>query len=115
VQTGANGLTGTHLVNAAVLVGWQVEGLTANLKDALGISEQTGAFQPIAIVHLGAISAVTHADMNAFYGVNVIGTDNLPSAAARANIKPRQVILASRVLWGRNCWPFGRINAGATS
>jgi GDP-6-deoxy-D-talose 4-dehydrogenase len=82
-------------VNAAVLAGWQVEGLTANLKDASGISEQIGAFQPTAIVHLGAISAVTHADMNAFYEVNVIGTDNLLSAAARANVKPSQIILAS--------------------
>jgi GDP-6-deoxy-D-talose 4-dehydrogenase len=93
--TGADGFTGTHLVSAAVFAGWDVAKLVADLTDLTSIRHQIARYQPHAIIHLGAISAVTHADLNAFYQVNVVGTDNLLSAVLKEGLMPHQIILAS--------------------
>jgi nucleoside-diphosphate-sugar epimerase len=50
---------------------------------------------PDYLVHLAAITFVQHADAEAFYRVNVIGTLNLMQALADARVAPRNVVVAS--------------------
>jgi nucleoside-diphosphate-sugar epimerase len=51
--------------------------------------------RPDYLVHLAAISFVHHADAEAFYRVNVIGTLNLLQAMADAQLSPKKVLTAS--------------------
>ena len=53
------------------------------------------AVRPDYLIHLAAISFVGHADAEAFYRVNVIGTLNLLQAMADTGVAPRRVVLAS--------------------
>lgn len=53
------------------------------------------AVRPDYVIHLAAISFVQHAQAEAFYGVNVIGTLNLLQALADTGIAPRRILLAS--------------------
>jgi GDP-6-deoxy-D-talose 4-dehydrogenase len=51
--------------------------------------------RPDYLIHLAAISFVQHADAEAFYRVNVIGTLNLLQAMVDAKLSPRRVLIAS--------------------
>ncbi|TFW01503.1 NAD-dependent epimerase/dehydratase family protein [Oxalobacteraceae bacterium OM1] len=51
--------------------------------------------RPDYLVHLAAISFVGHADAEAFYRVNVIGTLNLFQGMADAGVKLRRALVAS--------------------
>jgi nucleoside-diphosphate-sugar epimerase len=51
--------------------------------------------RPDYVVHLAAISFVQHADAEAFYRVNVIGTLNLLQAIADTGLSPRRILVAS--------------------
>src|SRR4051794_18523595 len=53
------------------------------------------AVRPDYLVHLAAISFVQHADAEAFYRVNVIGTLNLLQAISYARLWLRRVLVAS--------------------
>ena len=53
------------------------------------------AVRPDYLIHLAAISFVGHADAEAFYRVNVIGTLNLLQAMADTGVMPKRVVLAS--------------------
>lgn len=53
------------------------------------------AVRPDYLVHLAAISFVQHADVEAFYRVNVIGTLNLLQAMVDAGLSPKRVLVAS--------------------
>ena len=53
------------------------------------------AVRPDYLIHLAAISFVGHADAEAFYRVNVIGTLNLLQAMADTGVAPKRVVLAS--------------------
>jgi GDP-6-deoxy-D-talose 4-dehydrogenase len=93
--TGANGFTGRFFAAQAVAAGHDVEALQTDLTGRQALTEQVLAIEPDAVVHLAAISFVGHADENAFYAVNVIGTTNLLTALTKLPKPPRCVMLAS--------------------
>lgn len=51
--------------------------------------------RPHYLVHLAAVSFVQHADVEAFYRVNVVGTMNLLRALADAGVPLRKAVIAS--------------------
>jgi GDP-6-deoxy-D-talose 4-dehydrogenase len=93
--TGAEGFTGRHLTKAAQTFGYQVFPLKADLTDATAVAAEVATIVPTHVAHLAAISAVTHADEDAFYRVNLFGTLNLLDALAELPVVPQKILLAS--------------------
>lgn len=93
--TGADGFTGQHLVPAAAKAGFEVFPLRSDLTDAKALADEVAAICPTHVAHLAAISAVTHADQQAFYEVNLFGSLNLLDALKSLAVKPEKVLLAS--------------------
>jgi nucleoside-diphosphate-sugar epimerase len=93
--TGAEGFTGRHLIQAAQLSGYHAQALTVDLTDAKAVMEEVAAIAPTHVVHLAAISAVTHADETGIYRVNLFGSMNLLNALAALPVAPRKILLAS--------------------
>ncbi len=104
--TGARGFTGKYVREELERAGYTVVG--AIVGAAAGPHEVTlditapdncrrvmEKVRPDYLVHLAAISFVQHADAEAFYRVNVIGTLNLLQAIADAGLSPRCVLVAS--------------------
>jgi nucleoside-diphosphate-sugar epimerase len=106
--TGADGFTGTHLVQHLREHGHEALPLAADLTTpaqlgqaldtALGTSDS-----PYALIHLAAIAHVAHSDATAFYAVNTLGTTHLLSALAARAQPPRVVVLASSANVYGNC------------
>lgn len=101
--TGADGFTGRHFAELARSTGHEVVPLMADLTDREALQREVLATAPGAVLHLAAISFVGHADDNAFYAVNVIGTMNLLAALAQLPQAPRRVLLASSANVYGNC------------
>jgi len=101
--TGAHGFTGKHFVKAVHDYGHEVIALQANLNDRDALKDEVAQAAPEAVVHLGAISFVGHADPSAFYNVNVIGTLNLLDALTALAQPPRSILLASSANVYGNC------------
>ena len=101
--TGAYGFTGKHFVKAAYDYGHEVIALQADLTDPNAVRQEVLETAPEAVVHLGGISFVGHADASAFYNVNVIGTLNLLDALTDLEQPPRRVLLASSSNVYGNC------------
>lgn len=93
--TGADGFTGTHLTAAATLAGYQVFPLRAELGEHALIRAQIEEIQPTHVVHLAAISHVTHADNLAYYQTNLLGSLDFLEALTHLACPPQKVILAS--------------------
>lgn len=93
--TGADGFTGQHLRAGAEQVGYEVFSLSSDLTDSVALVSEVATICPTHVAHLAAISAVTHADQEAFYRVNLFGTLNLLDALKRAPARPKKVLLAS--------------------
>lgn len=93
--TGADGFTGRHLNDAAVSRGYRILPLQSDLLDADGIAAELSGSHFDYVVHLAAISAVTHEDELALYRVNVFGTLNLLQALSTRRATLSKVILAS--------------------
>lgn len=101
--TGANGFTGRPFTQLAMAAGHTVEPLQSDLTHPVALQQQVLASAPDAVVHLAAISFVGHADGNAFYAVNVIGTTNLLAALVQLPKRPHRVLLASSANIYGNC------------
>ena len=93
--TGADGFTGRHFAEKATDAGHQIVPLRADLRDEAALRSEVLAAQPDAVVHLAAIAFVGHADLGAFYAVNVVGTTNLLDALALLPTPLHRVLLAS--------------------
>jgi nucleoside-diphosphate-sugar epimerase len=104
--TGANGFTGVYMRAELEAGGYDVVGAVVGApagqhEVALDITSPDNcrsvmeAVRPDYLVHLAAISFVQHADAEAFYRVNVIGTLNLLQALADAGVSPQKVLIAS--------------------
>ena len=101
--TGTDGFTGRHFAAMAQAVGHDVLPLQANLTDRAAVQAEVLTAAPDAVVHLAAISFVGHADDNAFYAVNVVGTTNLLAALVQLPKRPHRVLLASSANIYGNC------------
>lgn len=108
ILTGADGFTGHHFRAVAEAAGHQLVAVQANLLDANALLHEVAAAQADAVLHLAAISTVTHADNRAFYDVNLFGTLNLLQALKVAGHRPRCVVLASsaNIYGNRNASPI---------
>lgn len=93
--TGADGFTGRHVIHAASLADYECFSLKSNLTDAQAIKDEIITISPTHVIHLAAISAVTHNDQLETYHVNVIGTLHLLDALCTLPRKPKKIILAS--------------------
>lgn len=101
--TGANGFTGQHFTALAQQKGHEVVALQADLTQSEAVKAEVAALQPTHVLHLAAISFVGHADVRAFYDVNLFGTVNLLNAMAALSVPPRTIILASSANIYGNC------------
>lgn len=93
--TGAAGFTGLRFTEAAQQAGYEVHPLVADLTDAKAVASEVIATAPDFVVHLAAISAITHTDEEAFYRVNLFGTQNLLKALVTLPNAPKRVLLVS--------------------
>jgi GDP-6-deoxy-D-talose 4-dehydrogenase len=93
--TGADGFTGQHLTREAVKRGYRVQPLRSDLIDADNIASELSGNIFDYVVHLAAISAVTHTDELALYQVNLFGTLNLLEVLSALVPTPEKIIIAS--------------------
>lgn len=106
--TGATGFTGPYLITELRSAGYEVFGIArqsraesdgdifpCDLCDAQAVSDIVARVRPDVVVHLGAISFVSHEDVDAIYRINIVGTRNLLDAISRCDSGPRAVLLAS--------------------
>lgn len=93
--TGADGFTGLRFTEAAQQAGYKIHPLVADLTNATAVINEVAASAPDFVVHLAGISAVTHADEEAIYRVNLFGTLNLLKALVALPQVPKRVILVS--------------------
>ncbi|MCG5495699.1 NAD-dependent epimerase/dehydratase family protein [Ectothiorhodospira variabilis] len=106
--TGARGFTGQHLVTALRQRGETVIPVVGpqgarpgdhvcDLTDRSAVKHLIERVRPTHVIHLAAVSFVAHADVQAFYRVNVLGTTHLLDALAAQppEDRPVKVLLAS--------------------
>lgn len=93
--TGADGFTGVHLSQVASQAGFEVFSLQAQLEDRKQLKAQVNEVQPTHVIHLAAISHVTHDDNLAYYQTNLLGSLDFLEALSSLVIPPHKVILAS--------------------
>lgn len=109
--TGADGFTGRYVAEALAAAGHVVHGLVhrmptlpvrgvaslllADLRDAEGVAQAVGAVRPDRVVHLAAIAFVAHADIQAMYETNIVGTRNVLEAVSKLASRPDKVLIAS--------------------
>jgi len=108
------GFTGHYLSKALIHAGYEVHGVGAtpsedanyhqlDLSDVDAMRTLVAQIQPSVVVHLAAIAFVGHADAEAFYRVNLIGTHNLLSVLAQAAPHLECVLLVSSANIYGNC------------
>ncbi len=116
--TGFNGFTGHYLARELEAAGYRVfgtaipgEGVADNvfivdLCDRARLAELVELVQPEVVVHLAGLSFVPHADVEAIYRINIVGTRHLLEALATCSKTPRAVLLAS------SANIYGNVDAG---
>lgn len=108
--TGIEGFTGHYLAKELTEAGYVVCGTRfaerseptsdqtiygCDLCDLKSIEEVLAQTTPDMVIHLAAISSVTHGDVDAIYRTNVVGTRNLLQALSQLNTTPERVLLVS--------------------
>ncbi len=109
--TGADGFTGRFLVERLRASGHRVIGLArdagslsdrevVDLRDKDGVRRIVRNVRPHQVVHLAARSFVGDADIEAFYQVNVLGTENLLEAVSDLPTPPHVLLASSANVYG---------------
>lgn len=97
--TGLKSFTGPYVEAALRAAGHDVTGTESapgfDLRNATQVADIVQSAQPEYVVHLAALSSVTHADPAELYAVNSVGTENLLRAIAEHVPDVRKVLLAS--------------------
>ncbi len=93
--TGSDGFTGRHFCRLARESGFDIIELKADLRSADAVRAEVAATAVEYVVHLAALSAVTHADVFALYQVNLFGTLNLLQALHDTQQQPQRILLVS--------------------
>jgi nucleoside-diphosphate-sugar epimerase len=93
--TGADGFTGRHFQKMSNSQGCEVIALKTDLTNKDAVNEEIHTICPSHVLHLAAISSVTHASDEEFYKVNLFGTINLLDALKNLPVLPKKIILAS--------------------
>ena len=105
--TGIGGFTGTYLAQHFSSSGYEVFGIgnaeypsaknyfCCDLREKNHLEEIISEIQPNIVIHLAAISFVGHPNIEDFYSINVVGTQNLLDALKKHNKNIQKVILAS--------------------
>lgn len=104
--TGIDSFTGVHLSKYLEQLGYEVFGtvisggddmqtFVCDITDSKACAHVIKKLQPEYIIHLAGISFVGHADTEAFYLINTIGTQNLLDAVVQAAHSVEKIILAS--------------------
>lgn len=101
--SGAHGFTGRHLVDMARAQGHTVHALRADLMRPDELRCEVAQVKPDFVVHLAAISFVGHAEVDAFYRVNVMGSLHLLDALSWLDTIPRSILMASSANVYGNC------------
>jgi nucleoside-diphosphate-sugar epimerase len=60
-----------------MMQGHEIFNLTSDLRDHQGVAQEVKQYQPTHVVHMAAISAVTHENSMELFDVNVLGVMNL--------------------------------------
>ncbi len=93
--TGAKGFTGHIMSTFLAAQGIEVISLKSDLTKKESLCEELSCYRPDWVIHLAALSFVGDTHLEAFYGVNVIGTLNLLEALDRLNHEPKRILIAS--------------------
>jgi nucleoside-diphosphate-sugar epimerase len=97
--TGLRSFTGPYLARALVQAGHQVLGADEatgfDLRQPATLAAALAEARPDYVVHLAALSSVTHENAAELYAVNTVGTANLLEAIAEGAPGVRKVLLAS--------------------
>ncbi|NND68136.1 MAG: NAD-dependent epimerase/dehydratase family protein [Halioglobus sp.] len=93
--TGADGFTGRHFLDAAGAAGYETIELTSDLTDESALRAELSGQAIDRVLHLAAISAVTHDDVMELYRVNLFGTLNLLRVLREELTAPPRVVVAS--------------------
>ena len=105
--TGLHGFTGYYLAQELTAAGYRVFGtmmpgeevgpdmFAVDLSDRDAVAAMVAEVRPDVVAHLAGIAFVGHANVEAIYRVNVVGTRNLLEALASGSHRPTSVLLAS--------------------
>ncbi|QBY54021.1 GDP-mannose 4,6-dehydratase [Cupriavidus oxalaticus] len=102
--TGSRGFTGRYVCEELAAAGYDViptamtsspDSIVLDIASPEACRDVIEAHQPDYIVHLAAISFVAHAQTEAFYRVNAIGTSNLLQACHDVGHIPKKILVAS--------------------
>lgn len=98
--TGAQGFTGSYLVEALTRAGHVVRSLDADITDREAVRTTVIETRPEGVIHLAANAFVHSADVLGFYLVNQLGTFNLLDALAECAPGIHVVLASSANIYG---------------
>ena len=101
--SGAHGFTGRHLITMARARGYAVHALRADLMRLDDLRNEVAQVNPDFVVHLAGVSFVGHAEIDAFYRINVLGSLHLLDALASLDTPPQSILMASSANVYGNC------------
>ncbi len=108
--TGASGFTGPYMARVLKQPGVKIIGVSNNkssiddtfdeayatdLTNKAAVEDLVAGAAPTHVVHLAGISFVGHEDLNQFYSVNVVGTENLLMALCESKSEIANVLISS--------------------
>jgi nucleoside-diphosphate-sugar epimerase len=104
--TGINGFTGAYVKKLLLERGHEVHGLVidlpnsekdhrASLLDKEALLSVVENSRPTSVIHLAAVSSVTHVNVEEMYEANILGTRNLIDTLSSSGFGKNSVILAS--------------------